>query len=354
MKSSLLQTRSPIGVDVGRYSIKAVQLRGSGAGSQLHARMVLPRSTSAAHTPGTALDAAEISRLILSMERAGFDGNAVVLAVPDDQLLSSMLDLPPRMPGVPLENIARMEFARVHKCEPASLELSCWDLPEADRASKGTSVMAVGYSHAASEPYLDALESAGLDVVGMDTTASALARACGPVISGSDTAAVLDIGAGDARLVLVQAGNVTYERTVADGGLAPLAKSLGERLELDRDQVQYVLEDAGLGEPGERRGAEALSTVRQSIVSHLSPLLSDLQMTFAYAEQRYPGAPVTNVLLTGGGALIPGLAAHVSQVLGLEVRWLSCADIIKCAGPADDHTTPLLLKAIGLAQFPDI
>jgi type IV pilus assembly protein PilM len=165
---------------------------------------------------------------------------------------------------------------------------------------------------------------------------------------------VLDIGTGEARLVLVRDSQVTYERTVADGGLAPLAKTLGDRLDLDADQVRYVLEGAGLGEPGERRGAAALSTVRQTIIAHLTPLLSDLQMTFSYAEQRYPSAPVTRVLLSGGGATIPGLAPHMAQVLGLDVRRVSCADVVTCPGAAEDHSTALLLKAVGLAEFSDI
>lgn len=349
-----LPARSPIGIDVGRHSIKAVQLRGGRDGWRLRRKLLLPRAADGASCLEHTLHPQEVQRLCQVLERNGFVGNAAVLAVPDSDLLTSILDLPPRAPGVPLDAIARMEFARVHKCEPLALQLSCWDLPEAARASKGTAVMAVGYTHAKADAYLDVLEGAGLDVVAMDTAASAIARACLPLQSADATTAVLDMGAGAARLVLVQAGVVTYERTVADCGLAHLATLLGDRLDLDREQVQFVLEDAGLGEPGERRGAEALGAARLTIVAQLAPLLADLQMTFAYAEQRYPASPVNQLLLAGGGALMPGVAAHMAQGLGLVVRCVGCGEVVHCDTGADDHATPLLLKAIGLAQFPDI
>ena len=56
-------------------------------------------------------------------------GRQAIVAAPATDLMTSMLDLPPRGPGIPFDQIARMEFARVHKCEANSFELSYWDLP---------------------------------------------------------------------------------------------------------------------------------------------------------------------------------------------------------------------------------
>lgn len=349
MKASAKLARTPIAIDIGRSTIKAVQLRPTRQGSELRNAIILPRRAGS-----TLLDEPELQRLRGVLERSGFAGSEIVLAVPDGDLLSSILELPPRAPNVPMDTIARMEFARVHKCDPAGLELSYWDLPEAARAAKGTSVMAVGYAHATADPYLDLLESAGLNVVAVDTAASALSRACLPLLSEHGSTAVLDIGAGDARLVLIADKKVTYERSVADGGLAKLSDKLSERLDLDAEQTQYVLGEAGLGERGDRRGAEALATARQGIVAHFAALLSDLQMTFAYAEQRYPDLPVSRLLLCGGGALIPGVAAHMAAVLGLDVRCVACSDLVECEEHATDRSSPLLTKAIGLAQFPGL
>src|SRR5258707_880189 len=104
-----------------------------------------------------------------------------MLTVPSADLMTGMLELPPRAPGMPFDQIARLEFARVNKCEPAGFELACWDLPQPARAGKGTNLMAVGYAHSAGEKFLDLVESAGINAVGMESAACALVRACTPL-----------------------------------------------------------------------------------------------------------------------------------------------------------------------------
>src|SRR5437773_982313 len=98
--------RSPIGIDLGAHSIKVVQLRACGDGRwRMHALARLPRAT-----PGAAVQTEEIARLAATLDRAGFTGTRAVLAVPGADLMTGMLELPPRAPGMPFEQIARMEF----------------------------------------------------------------------------------------------------------------------------------------------------------------------------------------------------------------------------------------------------
>src|SRR5947209_4397275 len=97
--------RTPIGIDLGAHSIKAVQLRAGADGRWgLGALACLPRST-----PGSPVQSEEIARLAATLDRAGFSGTRAVLAVPAVDLISGMLELPPRVPGMPFEQIARME-----------------------------------------------------------------------------------------------------------------------------------------------------------------------------------------------------------------------------------------------------
>ena len=132
MKLSRRKSFSPIGVDVDGRSIAAVQLSLTGEGFQIEAATVLGRIGS--QFPP---EQPELHRLSEVLARQGFQGKKLVLGVPSDQVLASMLDLPPAGSGAPLEQIARIELARIHKCEPADLELAMWNLPPRQRASGG-------------------------------------------------------------------------------------------------------------------------------------------------------------------------------------------------------------------------
>jgi type IV pilus assembly protein PilM len=347
--STRLPNHSPIGIDFGGHSIKAVQLaRGRGNRWRLHAALNVPR-----REVGKPVDAAETLRLVAAFDRAGFVGDRAVVAVPKAELMTAMLELPPRAPGVPFDQIARMEFARVNKCEPAAMELACWDLPAPARASKASYVMAAGCAHATADRYLDGVEEGGLDVVAMDFGTSAVARACAPLLQqrSNQSTAILDIGYGAASVILVQNGMLTYERVMGEAGVRSLASALGKQLELDEAEIDFVIRDSGFGEPGDRRGAEQFADTRRVITAHFAPLVHEVRLTFGYNEHQYPDAPVDALLLLGGGAAIPGLAAHLRAALEVDVRVVTPTEVVECPADLMARATPALMTAFGLAQF---
>jgi type IV pilus assembly protein PilM len=251
---------------------------------------------------------------------------------------------------LPIDQIARMEFSRVHKCEPAGFQLSYWDLPDPARASKATHVMAVGYKHSAADEFLDMVESAGLDVVALDSHASALTRACFP-LTGDGSTAILDLGFSEASLAISQAGLLTYERRMTESGTKRLVESLKTQLDLTDEEITYVAWDGGFGEPGDRRGADVFIDARRYIGAHFAPLIHELKLTLSYTEHQYPKAPVKRVLVAGGGAKIPGIAEHLQAALEIDVRVASPADVVACSTDLLDRATQTLLTAVGLAQF---
>src|SRR4051812_19281149 len=116
---------SPIGIDVGRRTIKAVQLEPSKTaigGWRVRAAATLQRTASAAEVNAPAPSvpsSAEVRQLMDVVERQGFRGQKVILAA-TDKLVTSILELPPMASQAPVEQISRMELARTLKCAPDS------------------------------------------------------------------------------------------------------------------------------------------------------------------------------------------------------------------------------------------
>ena len=351
--------RLPIGIDVGARAIKAVQLAPSAqsvTGWRVAAVTSLTRTSS-----GALLDADEVARLSDALDRQGFIGNHVVLAVPADKLFTTVLELPPRTGNVPLEQIARVELARAHKCAPDALEMGCWDLPAPARAAKGTHLMAVACSHADATPVLDNFESAGLNVVALDVRECAVARACAPALSNvAGIGAVLDIGWRSTNLLLVHHGVIVYGRVLADAGVGRLYDLLGSRLRLDEEVTDYLLAEVGLLTGPRRQDVtpEAFdlpADARGAIIAHFDAALEEVVAAFSYGVHQYSESSVGRVLLVGGGGAIPGLRDHFASVLRVPTQAAAPTDLVQCPDALlESCNSPALTAALGLAMFPEL
>ena len=162
------------------------------------------------------LSADEAQRIRAVLDRRGFRGSDIVLAVSSEKLLTANLELPLRTPSLDSDTvgqIARQEFARALKQEANSFEFAFWDLPLPARAAKATHVLAAGCPIAQSEPLLAAFDAAGLSICAMDVESCALARACAPALAPPEQiTAILEIGSESARLSIVHQGMIAYCR----------------------------------------------------------------------------------------------------------------------------------------------
>jgi Tfp pilus assembly PilM family ATPase len=289
-----------------------------------------------------------------------------VLAVPDERVVSSMLELPPRSSQAPIEQIARMEVARAHRFAPDSFEMGCWDLPAAARATKQTPVMAVACTHADAAAVMDPFEAEGLSVCALDVKVVALARACAPLLDADvgGITGIVDLGWSGATLSLMHQGVAIYGRTLGDCGISKLYHTLATRLGLEIEVIDYLLADSGLatGEagaaatttdaaPAPKKGKNAKDAAGL-IAGHFEAAVHELQVSLTYAQHQYPNTPLNRLLVVGGGGCIRGVTGHLRAALGIEARAVAPADLAECAAAAAAKcASPGLTLALGLAQF---
>lgn len=338
---------SPIGIDTESRTVRAAQLVWSGRAWSLKAALALPRMAT-----GAALQRAEVEQLIGALRRLGFRGNRVVLGMPEDKILTGVLELPPKISGEPLQEIARTELAGMHGYDIQAAEAVCWELPPSTRRGS-THAMGVACRHADAEAVLEAFDRSGLDVVALDSRLHALTRVCEAVMLQTGITAILDLEWHHTLLLLLCHGTVIYKRTMTEQRLCELAKALAQGLDLEEDSVVYLLAEVGLAPQTQDLAGQA-ETIRPLVTKYLDSVAASLQSPFAYATSQYAGTMLETLLVTGHGAAIPGVAEHLQTRLGLTVRVVRPADVVQCpptvGGKAQD---PSLVVPIGLARFSD-
>jgi type IV pilus assembly protein PilM len=338
------ERRTPIGLDLGTHSLKAVQLAGRGTSCRAVAVASIPRSK-----PGSSLDQSDLLRLSETLQRQGFNGREVIVAVPPSQLRTGMLELPARSSDVPMDEIARSEFCRITRCDPAEALISYWELPAPARASRATYAMAVGCNGPDADQWIDLIQGVGLEVVAMDANGSALARSCQPVAAAEpDLTAILDVGWSCCAMVITKSGQVIYERRIAESGLSGLVQTLAKDNELSADDANNLLHSVGLRCA---RAEDVDMDCRASAATHFARTFDELRQSLNYAAHQYPDAARPLLLLCGGGARIAGLAEFIEGEMHLKVRTVEAADVLSAPPSLGRTMTTTMLSAIGLARF---
>lgn len=342
--------RSPIGLDIGDCVIKAAQLERGGSHSPptLACTLALERAA-----PGERFDQAEAARLRQVLARHGFTGRKVVVAIPGRWVMASVLTLPPRKEGVPLDAIARSELAHEHSCQSDAFEMAWWEMPRPARTSGGTHAMAVGCAHALADEMIGVLRKAGFDVLGMDTAGWAVARACEPVIKDdAGIVAAMDLGWDSTTLMLLHEGVLVYQRSTFGSGMRQLRTRLEQEQQFQPQVIDYLLTEIGFNaDPSaDREGAHLMTKCADQLEAHYNEVVRELTLSLDYAHSQYPHAPVNRVVLLGGGAAVPGADRYIASALEVQVDVLRPADVTAgdaATGAADQ--LPSLMQAIGLA-----
>ncbi|MHC4219421.1 MAG: pilus assembly protein PilM [Planctomycetota bacterium] len=341
--------RTPIGIDADGRFINVVQLARPSGVWRIEAVASIPRKKH-----GSELDVGDAHRLAGVLDRQGFRGRDVVLVMPSDRVLASVVELAAGTAETSNVATARQRLASAHKCEPETLEVACWPLPRPARAREGAWTYATGCRTEQANDLIDVFEGAGMHVRAVDVASWAAVRACLPVLAeSSPVACLLKLGWRVAHLVTLYGNAVVHERSLSEYGLQNLHELLGDSFGLETEVTDHLLNEMGFrGDAGNGSGPSGLlEAVQDQIGRYARAIVSEVKRSLAYATQEYGDGPADRLLLHGIGAAIPGLAEQFSSALDMPVTVVSPPDVAECA-PSVSADSPGLITALGLAQHP--
>ncbi len=336
-----------VGLDIGFSTIKVVALNKDKKQPEL-----ISLGSIAAPQPGIVSDgetdletvAATLKKLL---EAAKIEQKEVIAALPESKVFTRVIADLPFLKDAELASAIRYASEEFIPMPVVEVELN-WQIlfrsNEKDKIGK-TVVFVVASPKNLVEKYLKVFRMAQLVPIALETEIIALVRSLVGNNPLSPTTLVIQMGAMTTDMAVSSKGLILLTRSVSTGGLA-MTRALAQYFNFELAQAEEYKKTYGLAENQlEGKVFAALKPVMDVIMGEVRRVVQSY-------EARYPQNPIKRVVLSGGGAKLPGLVIFMANNLGLEVQeadpWYFIAKGNNLAGKLAANA-PSFSVAVGLA-----
>jgi type IV pilus assembly protein PilM len=171
--------------------------------------------------------------------------------------------------------------------------------------------------------YVDVCKQAGLRLAGIDLDAFALLRAVAAKPEEGSRKASVAVGLGHERTVFaVSDGYVCDFTRVFEWGSGQIDIAIARALNLSPSQAEPIKHhfDLDATEPPAGLSPMQFEAAREAVKTELAALVRELFSSLRFYQSRPDSLDLSEIVLSGGGAQLPGLADEVQRGLGVPVR----------------------------------
>lgn len=336
-----------LGVDISSTTVKVLQLSRAGERYRVEHYAVESLPVNAV-VEKNIVEIDQVAEAVQrALARAGSSLKTVAAAVASASVITKLIPMPADLSEDELEAQVELEAANYIPYPIDEVNIDFEPVGAMPGAPDMQQVLLVAARSEDVEARQGVLEAAGLKVRVMDVDSFATENAFALIAPDLNLApgglvALVDIGATSTTLNILRDGRSLYSREQTFGG---------------RQLTEEIMRRYGLGweeaERGKRRGGlppayeeDVLEPFRESLVNQVSRLLQ-----FYYASSEYNR--VDQIVLSGGGASISGLARGVEEQLGMPtivanpLARMTLSGRVQAQELAQD--APSLMIACGLA-----
>lgn len=317
-----------VGLDIGFSSIKAVALDIKSKPPKLISLGSIP-----APIPGIVSDGetdliavAEAIKKLFSA--AKIDTKDVIAALPESKVFTRVIDDLPFLNDNDLASAIRFASEEFIPMPITEVNLYWQVLSRTDKADNKTEVVSVGQNGQKSgrtvvfviatpkniiNRYLKVFTLANLKPQAIETEIIASTRSIVGNNPFSPSTLIIQMGATTTDIAVVSKGLIWLTRSISTGGQA-LTRSIAQQFNFEIPQAEEYKKVYGMLEDQlEGKVFEAIKPVVDLIVTETKRVIQAFDM-------KYPHNAIKRVVLSGGGAKMPGLVVYFANNLGLEVQ----------------------------------
>ena len=345
-RQALVYHDRPIfGFDLGTRTVKVMQLGHNGKGLEVlgYGHTTFPAD---AIVEGIVAEPEAIAKAMAPLLRdvgAGrITSRRVVAALPVAKVFTRVLDLPPMAPA----DVGAAVKLEAEQYVPVPLPDLYIDYEIIEQQPDHLEVLMVAAPRAIVDSYLKLFELMDLEVIALESSLSAVTRALVSAAPLKLTTLVADFGSTSIDLT-VHDRIIRLTDTIALGGDS-LTTQLSSKLQITHDQAHDIKVRFGLAKSGlQPKVLTALAAPLDTITGEMKRVLK------YYASRTNQEHPVQTVMLAGGSASMPGLAAYLTNELRLPVTVAAPWDglALHHVPAVAKEEAPMYTTALGLARL---
>jgi type IV pilus assembly protein PilM len=305
-----MSKKMSIGLDIGSSAVRAAEVMIDGDRKVLRrfAQVGLPAG---AVIEGEVRDREAVANAIKRLWQHGrFSSKKVVVGLGSQRAMVRQVEMPP-LPDSELRSALRLKIGEFLPIPVEQAVVDFAPLPSAGGGASERRLLLVAAQRDVIADELGAVDAAGLSVVAVDSSLALLRAVAGPKSPAggpsSGLEAVVGIGAELITVAVRDGGTPRFMRTVAltsPGGPSandPLSPAVS---------------------PGDRSRPTARSVTAPVVgaAQRLESIVAEVRSSLEYLLSQSGTGHFEQVLLTGGGAMLPGVTEALSSSLGLPVK----------------------------------
>lgn len=234
-----------------------------------------------------------------------------VVSLSENEVISRLVRLPPLKDS---EIMDALKF-EAETFIPFPLEEVAIDYEIIERDDNGKlTVFVIAARNELINSYIKLFKSIGIELLALESPAISLRRVLQLNMPMVERVVVVDIGEKYSDIFSINKNNVYFARSLSVGGES-LTRAISLNLNLDMASAEEYKKAYGIKE------MELEGKIRNSIMPIFNDIGEEIRKTLSLFVEDV-GKSADLLVLTGGGANMPGIAEELAKILGLEVQVL--------------------------------
>lgn len=311
----LLYTDKPVfGFDIGRSSLKVMQIHRNGN----HSQVVGYGATTfdgAATSRGVIVDHETIVKAAYSMFKSGIVGTIssrrVAVSLPNEFSFSRVVSLP----KMDVKDLRSAVIAEIDQSIPLNIDDLYYDFEITRTLTDGNQeVQLVATPKAIVDSYSGFFDALGLEMALIESNISAMTRIVIHAEAHDTNTLIVDVGS-TACDISVYDGSAIRATSTVDCSSERLTQNIADALGLSLQQAHSIKTRYGL------EVSKKQDIIVKAAEKELSKLVNEIRKVMRYfADRNKNEETIGQIIILGGGANLPGLSSYITDKTRVATR----------------------------------
>ena len=332
-------------LDIGTNSIRMIQLSGNAEKGWTLDKFAYVPVDQKITKDDSENGKRKLGEIILgAREQAGIKTKNIAIGLPARKTYTAIIEVP----NAPQRELTQTVKYEADQYVPMSVDEAKIDfavLGISPNDAKKAEILLSSTDNAYAESVMESVEQLGLNVIAQEPEPIAMVRALAPV-GVQDARMIIDLGETSTDLVVMYQGSPRLVRSIP-GGLLSFVRTVENSLKVRDDQARQFILKFGLAQD------KLEGKVFEALKSTLEGFAMEMTKSVRFFQNRYVGAQVGGIVLSGFSGIIPFMAEYIEMQTGVATTQGNPWQYVKVTPAQQQMLLPVASEfavAIGLAE----